>query len=227
MNGLPPYFSFPKKVERIWFIDTWNFTRLMHLCYRPSMNVEEVKRYITQHPEELNSKIKSGWTALKIAVVGCQNIQIIEFLLDQGADLDLQDSDGWSALMEASANKNECIVKFLLEKGANPNLQNKLGNTSLIIAIKRAASFKIIELLLDNGANIHLKNKKCNSALKIARKRNQKQIIKMCRKRKFKYYSIENKQLYDKNKLLRSKLKNYEEGKSIMELWECLYKDKI
>jgi ankyrin repeat protein len=191
------------------------------------MNVEEVKRYATQHPEELNSKIKSGWTALKIAVVGCQNIQIIEFLLDQGADLDLQDSDGWSALMEASANKNEYIVKFLLEKGANPNLQNKLGKTALIIAIKRAASLKIIELLLDNGANIHLKNEKGNSALKIARKCNQKQIIKMCRKRKFKHYSIKNKQLYDKNKLLRSKLKNYEEGKSIMELWKCLYKDKI
>jgi len=47
----------------------------------------------------------------------------VELLLQRGAEVDLQDSDGWTALMCAADNGHERVVELLLRRGAKINKQ--------------------------------------------------------------------------------------------------------
>lgn len=55
-------------------------------------------------------------------------------LIDQGADVNMQDSDGTTALIVAIKQGNYQVVEYLLEHGADPNLSNNRGLTPLKIA---------------------------------------------------------------------------------------------
>jgi ankyrin repeat protein len=48
---------------------------------------------------------------------------MVKLLLDHGADVDLRNNDGWTALMNACGRGYNDIVKLLLAKGADPNIQ--------------------------------------------------------------------------------------------------------
>ena len=53
------------------------------------------------------------------------NKEVVQELINQGANVDKQDNDGWSALMVASRNGNMEIVQVLISAGAIPDLKNK------------------------------------------------------------------------------------------------------
>jgi hypothetical protein len=63
-------------------------------------------------------------------------IAVARRLIEAGADINLQNASGNSALMNAVLNRNEEAVKLLIEKNANLNLQNNKGETAYIIACK-------------------------------------------------------------------------------------------
>ena len=76
--------------------------------------------------------------------------KIIKLLLDHGAEVDLQDNDGLSALMEASIAGNTEVVQLLLEHNASRNLKDKRGVNALALA--SAAEFPgIVRLLMNYG----------------------------------------------------------------------------
>jgi len=99
------------------------------------------------------------------------HLKLITLLLFYGANADLQDDDGKTALyMTASnhhpANRNNSeIITLLLQYGANPNLQDESGKTPLYSAICNhhiieRNNIEIIILLLQHGANPNTKEKK-------------------------------------------------------------------
>lgn len=55
-------------------------------------------------------------------------------LIDKGADVNMQASDGTTALITAIMQGNYQVVEYLLEHGADPNLANNRGWTPLKIA---------------------------------------------------------------------------------------------
>ena len=59
------------------------------------------------------------------------NVNAIRKLLNNGANVNQADEDGWTALMQASILGRAEIVKFLLAKGANVNKASKKGVTPL------------------------------------------------------------------------------------------------
>ncbi len=72
-------------------------------------------------------------------------------LLNNGADIDYQNQEGYTALMLATDNKNEQIVEYLLRLGANPLLQNKDGETAKDLSSRNSFLFEILsesEILL-------------------------------------------------------------------------------
>lgn len=85
-----------------------------------------------------------------------KNQPIVEILLEKGADVNLKDGDGNSALIHAAFFDFEDAVKTLLGKGANVNEANKEGVNALMMAAKRG-SFSIIKVLLERGADINAK----------------------------------------------------------------------
>lgn len=58
----------------------------------------------------------------------------VEALIAQGAKVNCQFADGWTALMHAVFAKKADTVKLLLAKGADPNQKRKDGVTALAMA---------------------------------------------------------------------------------------------
>lgn len=76
----------------------------------------------------------------------------VKFLIDKGADVNKQDSQGWTPLANAARQRKDKIAEILIEHGADPNLASD-GTTPLIAALMRD-SVPTIEVLLKHGAKI-------------------------------------------------------------------------
>lgn len=81
----------------------------------------------------------------------------VQTLLDNGADVNAKDRDGWAALIVATRTGHVDIVKILLERGADRNAKTKYGNTAFKVA-KGKGYTKIIRLL--QKARLKAKTKK-------------------------------------------------------------------
>lgn len=74
------------------------------------------------------------------------------YLLQVGADPNLRDNDGNSALLYTAIAGSSEAVRVLLTFKARPDLTNGLGETALIKAVQ-ARNVEVVKLLLDAGAN--------------------------------------------------------------------------
>jgi len=103
-----------------------------------------------------NTRYKANTTALMEACV-FERGDIVTVLLDAGADVNLKDDFGRTALIFAIQNGSQTsIVKALLDKGANPNATLNDGRTPLMFAIDAP---EIVKALVEKGADVNAKNK--------------------------------------------------------------------
>lgn len=77
----------------------------------------------------------------------------IKDLLTKGANPDMRDLQGETALMLAARNKNPELGGFLLEAGANPDLRNKYGETATMLACYYG-QLNLVKQLYAKGAKI-------------------------------------------------------------------------
>ncbi|WP_154664331.1 ankyrin repeat domain-containing protein [Pseudodonghicola xiamenensis] len=71
---------------------------------------------VMKNDPALITSVSGGYTPLHLAsMVG--NIEIAQFLLDNGADVNALDFEGYSPLVRAKANRNDDIVELLLAHG--------------------------------------------------------------------------------------------------------------
>jgi ankyrin repeat protein len=61
-------------------------------------------------------------------------LDFIEYLIKHNCNLDVQDKNGLTLLMEMITNVNYDAIKALIENGINVNIQNRDGNTPLHLA---------------------------------------------------------------------------------------------
>jgi ankyrin repeat protein len=108
-----------------------------------------------------------GLTALMLAI-DCENHEIARLLIAHGADVNLRDNTGDSALMFATsrkeAKKSIQIIEMIIKKKADLNLQNNEGNTALMIAIQNQ-NFQMARILIQNEANVNMVDKNGKNAL--------------------------------------------------------------
>lgn len=78
----------------------------------------------------INEQESHGWSALTIAVYN-NNFEMVKFLYEKGADINILDYNGNNLLMYAKkcymSFKDAVIFDFLYERGLNPNKTNYLG----------------------------------------------------------------------------------------------------
>ena len=72
----------------------------------------------------MDTKKANGSTPL-IVHSAAGNKEVVQEFIAQKANVDLQDNEGWSALMAASRNGNLEIVQALIFAGTIPDLKNK------------------------------------------------------------------------------------------------------
>ncbi len=102
---------------------------------------------------EINCRDYEGKTALMYAVEK-QNIQIVNLLIENGADVNLCDECGTSALLIACDLGNIEICDILIKKGANKYAEDAIGYNPFMIAITRGFK-QICELLIHNGVDVN------------------------------------------------------------------------
>ena len=118
---------------------------------------------------DLEREDGAGWSALMYAA-GAGQVETATYLLDQGAEIDMQWASGYSALHEAAIWGRYETVKLLIARGANVNLRDyALGGTPLHGASwgansghftstrpsSRVSWNKVIKALLDSGADVN------------------------------------------------------------------------
>jgi TolB-like protein len=107
-------------------------------------------------------------------------------LLDKGADVNEEFSDGWTPLMWATRGGKTDMVKLLLERGADVNAHaGRTGHTALFLAVTGGYT-DIIQVLLAKGADINIKAAYGDgnvitwySSMEFAQKMGNTQIVQM------------------------------------------------
>ncbi len=96
-------------------------------------------------------------TSLMLAVRYSKNMDIIRFLVKQGANLNKEDIYGKTSLLyalEYQPNNME-LVQLLLEHGVDINNPDEKSNTPLMYAVKYKNNVDIIKLLIENNARVN------------------------------------------------------------------------
>lgn len=144
-------------------------TRLMFMILKNSYSIKDFEYYLKNNKSEINEQNSNGWTALMIVCANSRNIknsnEIIKLLILYGANLDIINSDGWTALtlsiLHCKTESSNNTVKLLLKHGANVNWVSATGWSVLMIAARgsdNGCSIKIVKLLLKYGAKVNLQN---------------------------------------------------------------------
>ena len=89
--------------------------------------------------DNINIQNKYGWTLLHISIRRDRR-DMVNFLLDNDADINKVDGVGWTPLMESIMDDKPSLCKLLVEKGADKSIANARGVTAPMLAQKFARS---------------------------------------------------------------------------------------
>ncbi len=118
------------------------------------MNRLEVVKYLLNRGPNVNGIGQDGFTPLIAAAQDDRRLPMTKVLLDAGANLNVQDNYGETALERAANNGQTETVRLLLERGAQIDIKNKWGGTALTRAIG-AGHVDVVRLLIANGASVN------------------------------------------------------------------------
>ena len=124
---------------------------------------------------KLNEQNRYGFSLLHEAISG-HKWDIAEFLINEGIDVNLKDSEGATALHDLCDIRLEnyeiqmSLIKKLLDLGCSVNEPDNEKNTPLINATARSngQGFERYKLLLEYNPDIYRKNKSGMSCLVLA-----------------------------------------------------------
>lgn len=103
---------------------------------------------------------------------------LIKFMIENRADVNVQDSHGTTPLMSAVYARDFELAKYLLECKADPRIKNINGETPIIPAASMG-DLPLVELLLSSGADPNVIPLNKETALMEAAKGGYKEIVIM------------------------------------------------
>lgn len=128
-------------------------------------NIYQAKKLLL-YDLNINYRNLYGQTLL-ILSVNLDLIEIVVLLLDNGADVNLFDNDGETALTRASFFGKRTIVEILVSHGADVNHRTNYGSSALTLSGFNN-DIDLIKILLSKGNNINDVDEKKTTALMIA-----------------------------------------------------------
>lgn len=101
-------------------------TPLYHASRKGWGNIMEL---LLERGANIDAKSHGETALLKVSKKGINDAHLAQILLDYGADVNIQDSKGNTALYYAAINKNLKMIDLLLDNGADMSIKNKRGDT--------------------------------------------------------------------------------------------------
>ena len=115
----------------------------------------DVIRLLAKAGANFNTRNEEGQTPIFLS--NRPQEEAIDFYIENGSDLNIQDNDLETPLITAIKGSWPIYaINELLTNGAKPNLQSKSGDTALHYAMSRPK--EVVELLLAHGANPDIRN---------------------------------------------------------------------
>jgi ankyrin repeat protein len=119
-------------------------------------------REMLQGGADPNKACKEGFdgvTPLVMTVGISRSVEVASLLIDAGADVNDEWSEGTTPIFETTADEFYDLAKLLITRGANVNVRMGDGLTPLMFAARNGAS-RCVDLFLDAGADINAVEKK-------------------------------------------------------------------
>ncbi|KAH1009350.1 hypothetical protein HUJ04_001716 [Dendroctonus ponderosae] len=100
---------------------------------------------------------------------------LAEFLIAQGADINISNSIGETLLHVAVKAGKKTLVQYFLEHGLYVDAKTACGDTPLMFAVQRGFA-KIVHILLEHGADYKIENHKSQNLLHLAVENQQNEV---------------------------------------------------
>jgi len=173
-------FYFTNNISNDPFIDSKGNTRLMLAVLQ--LRIDLIKLFIEKEHVDINKQNFTGESALLLA---CQNnfmthsvkVQLVRYLIRCGANIQLSNLDGNTALHYSSGFGDESLVNLLIQQGAFINSQNEKGETALHWAVMNGMISNVDILLKSGEVLIDLKNENGLTAVDLALEKEDKTIL--------------------------------------------------
>lgn len=117
--------------------------------------------------EHLNARL--------LDAVKSQNLDELQQVLEDGADINHKFKKGRTALFYAIKKHSGLIADALVNNGADIEAKDDAGNTPLIYAVKKS-EFKAVQVLLSYGADTQAQDASGRTALELAKRDDSKEI---------------------------------------------------
>ena len=157
------------------YIGSEKCIRIKNEIYNNKTNLDINSKEIFLYLIDKRADVKKYVDKLLWVAINGDNTEIIQYLVENGANVNAKNNKGKTLLMYAIFNRaNIKIVECLVENGANVNAKDNKGNTPLKYAVEKSKEVdanekdkivKIIEYLVGEGADINAKDNKGNTPL--------------------------------------------------------------
>ncbi len=140
------------------------------LALAAQYNLFQNVKFLLENGAQVNKKAGNGISALMVA----DSLDVLNLLLEYGAEVSSRDREGNDALLHSSVRCNIHKADILIRNGADIKTENDKGESAIIKAIKYEYTkpeekIAFIKFLLDNGADIQHRDKKKNTAYIISK----------------------------------------------------------
>jgi ankyrin repeat protein len=133
---------------------------------------------------DINARDEQGATPFTTLMTRCMpqshRLSLMRKMIRYGPDINVQDQDGKTVLMEAARFGETAVARFLLQHGANVNVHDNEGRTALMFAASEGHT-RMVRLLVDKGANTTVCATDGSTALTLAKRWVGKRIATILR----------------------------------------------
>lgn len=141
--------------------------------YSDDWNISLAKELVLKYGEDVNGKDNGGDTPLQKAAGNNNNIELVQFLIDNGADVKTRNNDGETLLntfaldRSAAAGDISMAKTLVMNYGADVNTKDNGGDTPLHKAVRNDKT-ELAQFLIESGADVNAKTKSGDTPLHLA-----------------------------------------------------------
>jgi len=139
-------------------------------------DLQAVKALVEKTPQLVDARDANGMTLLHYAAYG-RSADLIDFLADKGAKLEVTNAESQTPLHIAAMNDRGEAVAALLKRGAATEARDDYRRTALILCARERGQAATGRVLIEAGADVNAEDKFGDGALSLAAWRGKGEFI--------------------------------------------------